>query len=223
MITGIGGGLGRETALKAAARDYRFHGITLSPRAATELNAPGGGLDVLVSNAGSLAPGPLEVLPPHEIRHDVEVDVLGAIAGVNGFMPAPRTTRGRTVHLSAFAAHFPFPAGEGRARRIRCRRLSGMSIAVGSCRSRRLRPGPGRLRTRWGPAKARSRLRWLAELMTAEQHRLCGHRVTYLAADLGSVGPLQGEKWKCRAIRGPADRHLRRGPRSGPCLLGRRR
>ncbi|MFG2732328.1 SDR family NAD(P)-dependent oxidoreductase [Streptomyces canus] len=110
VITGIGGGLGR---------DHRFHGITLSPRAATELNARGGGLDVLVSNAGSLTPGPLEVLPPHQIRHDVEVDVVGAIAGVNGFMPAPRTTRGRIVHLSAFAAHFPFPAGEGRARRVR--------------------------------------------------------------------------------------------------------
>ncbi|MFF5521861.1 hypothetical protein [Streptomyces coeruleorubidus] len=38
VITGLGEGLGRETALKLAGRDYPVHGITLSRRAAAELN-----------------------------------------------------------------------------------------------------------------------------------------------------------------------------------------
>lgn len=165
MITGIGDGLGRETALRLAARDYRVYGVTLSQRAAAELNSvPSGaitasvgditdegavkswvakvsdalgqgGLDVLISNAGSLTPGPLEVLPPDVLRHDIEVNVLGALRVINGLLPALHTARGRIVHLSAPPCASPLRSVTGMARRIRWRRRSGTPIAVCSSRS----------------------------------------------------------------------------------------
>jgi NAD(P)-dependent dehydrogenase (short-subunit alcohol dehydrogenase family) len=92
-ITGAGSGLGRETAIRFADKGYRVFGTARMPqeiedaREATQgaanlaicditdedavrgwakdtSDAPGdAGLDVLVSNAGILTPGPLEVLP----------------------------------------------------------------------------------------------------------------------------------------------------------------
>jgi NAD(P)-dependent dehydrogenase (short-subunit alcohol dehydrogenase family) len=223
VITGIGDGLGRETALKLAARHYRVHGITLSRRAATELNGARGGaitatvgditdegavrswvakvsealgqdgLDVLISNAGSLTPGPLEVLPPDVVRHDIEVNVLGALRVINGLLPALRTARGRIVHLSVFAPRFPFPAGEGEGAPDPVTEAFGhvhrggldsfagdfVLVRTGSARG-------------GGPAKARARLQWIVESMTAEQRRLYGDAVTEFTAGLGS--PHGGER-----------------------------
>jgi NAD(P)-dependent dehydrogenase (short-subunit alcohol dehydrogenase family) len=92
-ITGAGSGLGREVALKLAAQRYQVFGTTRSPQESDDLAAASSGqislsltditdedavkawvdqvtnqlgaegLDVLISNAGILTPGPLEVLP----------------------------------------------------------------------------------------------------------------------------------------------------------------
>jgi NAD(P)-dependent dehydrogenase (short-subunit alcohol dehydrogenase family) len=102
-VTGAGGGLGREVALKLAAKGYRVVGTALQPEEISELEQASGGavtltvcditdetavetwvqsasaaldeggLDVLVSNAGILTPGPLEVLALDEIRREFEV------------------------------------------------------------------------------------------------------------------------------------------------------
>ena len=50
---------------------------------------------MLISNAGILTPGPLEVVPLHAIRHEFEVNVFGSLAVVNAFLPALRRARGR--------------------------------------------------------------------------------------------------------------------------------
>jgi hypothetical protein len=150
--------------------------------------ALGGGLDFLVSNAGSLTPGPLEVLPPDALRHDVEVNVLGALRVINGFLPALRTAQGRVVHLRVLAARFPCPAGEGEGARDPVTEALGhlhrgglesfagdfVLVRAGSARG-------------GGPAKARAPLQWLVESMTAEQRTLCGDAATELAAVLGSL------------------------------------
>src|SRR5258708_4912281 len=89
-VTGAGSGLGRDIALGLAAKNYRVFGTALSPREIDDLkNASdgavslsecditdeaavrnwvrevvartGGGLDLLISNAGVLTPGPLEI------------------------------------------------------------------------------------------------------------------------------------------------------------------
>src|SRR5260370_35356783 len=46
------------------------------------------GLDLLISNAGILTPGPIEILPLAAIRREFEVNVFGAMSGLNAFLPA---------------------------------------------------------------------------------------------------------------------------------------
>jgi NAD(P)-dependent dehydrogenase (short-subunit alcohol dehydrogenase family) len=89
-VTGAGSGLGRDIALALAAKNYRVFGTALSPQEIDDLKQAsdgavslsqcdisdeaavrnwvrevvaqtGGGLDLLISNAGVLTPGPLEV------------------------------------------------------------------------------------------------------------------------------------------------------------------
>src|SRR5438045_1909567 len=90
-VTGAGSGLGRDIALGLAARGYRVFGTALSEEEVDDLaratdgavaltrcditdeaavrrwapdvsGTTGGGLDLLINNAGILTPGPLEVL-----------------------------------------------------------------------------------------------------------------------------------------------------------------
>jgi len=63
----------------------------------------GGGLDLLINNAGILTPGPLEGLPLGAIRHEFEVNVFGALSVMNAFLPAPRKARGRIVQIRPYA------------------------------------------------------------------------------------------------------------------------
>src|ERR1700689_1202696 len=92
VVTGAGSGLGRDIALGLSAKNYRVFGTALSPEEIADLTKASGGavalsrcditdktavdnwarevraqtggeLDLLISNAGILTPGPLEVLP----------------------------------------------------------------------------------------------------------------------------------------------------------------
>jgi NAD(P)-dependent dehydrogenase (short-subunit alcohol dehydrogenase family) len=65
------------------------------------------GLDVLISNAGILTPGPLEVLPVAAVRHEVEVNVFVGLAVINAFLPALRRARGRIVQIGAMTGRLP--------------------------------------------------------------------------------------------------------------------
>src|ERR1700678_855772 len=109
VVTGAGSGLGRDIALGLAAKNYRVFGTATSPGEIQDLNSASGGsvtlalcditdeadviawadevtqqndgrIDLLISNAGILTPGPLEVLPLGAIRHEFEVNVFGALS-----------------------------------------------------------------------------------------------------------------------------------------------
>src|SRR6266853_156809 len=138
-VTGAGGGLGRDIALGLAAKGYIVFGTAMSPAEVQDLrDASGGrvsltvcditkesavkawaagvsdalghgGLDLLISNAGILTPGPIETLPLDAIRHEFEVNVFGALSAVNAFLPALRKARGRIVQVSTWTAHLPLP------------------------------------------------------------------------------------------------------------------
>ncbi len=114
-ITGAGSGLGRDIALGLAAKGYVVFGTAFSVEEVQDLkDAPSGsirlavcditkeqavkawagevsdalgdnGLDLLVSNAGILTPGPIEILPLDAIRHEFEVNVFGALSVMNSF------------------------------------------------------------------------------------------------------------------------------------------
>jgi NAD(P)-dependent dehydrogenase (short-subunit alcohol dehydrogenase family) len=138
-ITGAGSGLGREIALKLVANGYRVFGTALSAGEVEDLSdasdgqvslsivditdegAVNGwagavmdelgeaGLDVLVSNAGILTPGPLEILPLRAIKREFDVNVFGGLAVINAFLPALRQARGRILAIGAMTGRFPLP------------------------------------------------------------------------------------------------------------------
>ena len=137
-ITGAGAGLGRAIALGLAEKGYRVFGTAMSSDEITNLKNSSGGavnlglcditdeaavktwaaqiathtqgeLDLLISNAGILTPGPLEVLPLSAVKREFEVNVFGALAVVNACLPALRKSRGRIVQISTWTAHLPLP------------------------------------------------------------------------------------------------------------------
>jgi NAD(P)-dependent dehydrogenase (short-subunit alcohol dehydrogenase family) len=139
VVTGAGGGLGREIALGLAAKGYIVFGTALSATEVQDLKEASGGrvsltvcditreqavrawaagvsdalggagLDLLINNAGILTPGPLEVLPLDAVRHEFEVNVFGALSVMKAFLPALRKARGRIVQISTWTASVPLP------------------------------------------------------------------------------------------------------------------
>src|SRR6266852_2179061 len=137
-VTGAGGGLGRDIALGLAVKHYRVFGTAMNPEEVADLqqasggavsltrcditdddavkrwardvgSQTGGGLDLLINNAGILTPGPLEVLSLAAIRREFDVNVFGALAVVNAFLLALRKARGRIVQISTWTASLPLP------------------------------------------------------------------------------------------------------------------
>ena len=138
-VTGAGGGLGRETALRLASMGYRVFGIARKDKDVAEVEAASAGavamsicdvtdeaavntwarsvsstlgprgLDVLVSNAGILTVGPMETIPLHSVRYAFEVNVFGSLAVINAFLPALRAARGRIVQVGSMTGSFPVP------------------------------------------------------------------------------------------------------------------
>jgi NAD(P)-dependent dehydrogenase (short-subunit alcohol dehydrogenase family) len=139
VITGAGGGLGRDLALQLAAKDYIVFGTALAPAEVRDLKDASGGrvslavvditkpeavkawaggvadavgeadLDLLINNAGILTPGPIEVLALDAIRREFDVNVFGAISVINAYLPALRKARGRVVQVSTWTASVPLP------------------------------------------------------------------------------------------------------------------
>jgi len=204
-ITGAGGGLGRDIALGLAAKGYIVFGTAISAAEVQELKEAsggrvsltvcditkeqavkawaagvsealgGGGLDLLINNAGILTPGPLEVLPLDAIRHEFEVNVFGALSVMNAFLPALRTARGRIVQISTWTASLPLPfngpSGASKAAmevfatvyRAELKRF-GIEVVVAPA---------GNMRT-GGPAKTAAALARIAGGMTSQQRDLYG-------------------------------------------------
>jgi NAD(P)-dependent dehydrogenase (short-subunit alcohol dehydrogenase family) len=204
-ITGAGGGLGRDIALGLAAKGYIVFGTAISAAEVQDLKEAsggrvsltvcditkeqavkawaagvsealgGGGLGLLINNAGILTPGPLEVLPLDAIRHEFEVNVFGALSVMNAFLPALRTARGRIVQISTWTASLPLPfngpSGASKAAmevfatvyRAELKRF-GIEVVVAPA---------GNMRT-GGPAKTAAALARIAGGMTSQQRDLYG-------------------------------------------------
>ena len=204
-ITGAGSGLGREMAIKLAAKGYRVFGTARSEQHITELAAASSGvvelalvditdeaavtawvhkvtkdvgeegLHVLISNAGTLTPGPLEALPVDDVRREFEVNVFSALTVINGFLPALRKARGRIVQIGAISGRFPVPFdGPSSASK------AALEAIVDIYRNE-LRPfgidivmvQAGNMLT-GGPAKTAAALSRMAGVMTDEQRALYG-------------------------------------------------
>jgi NAD(P)-dependent dehydrogenase (short-subunit alcohol dehydrogenase family) len=216
-ITGAGSGLGRDIALGLAAKGYRVFGTAMSSEEIADLKQASDGavilsqcditdeaavkawasevvtqnegrLDLLISNAGILTPGPLEVLPLSAIRHEFEVNVFGALAVVNAFLPALREARGRIVQVSTMTATLPFPfngpSGASKAAfdalaAVYRAELKPFGIDVVLAVAGNMRTG--------GPAKTATALKRVAERMTSEQRELYGKAFDTFATTLNKM------------------------------------
>src|SRR6266481_5838906 len=216
-VTGAGSGLGRDIALGLAAQNYRVFGTAWSPEEIDDLKGAsdgaaslsqcditdeaavrnwarevvartGGGLDLLISNAGVLTPGPLEILPLSAIRREFEVNVFGVLAVVNAFLPALRKQGGRIVQVSTWTASLPLPfngpSGASKAAmevfatvyRAELKRF-GIDVVIAAA---------GNMRT-GGPEKTAAALARVADRMTAEQRGLYGKTFGAFTAALNGM------------------------------------
>ncbi|MDB4890513.1 MAG: Oxidoreductase [Gemmatimonadetes bacterium] len=216
-VTGAGSGLGRDIALGLAAKNYRVFGtatkqadideVRTASGAAVNLtrcditddstvrqwardvaSQTGGGLDLLINNAGILTPGPLEILSPAAIRREFDVNVFGAISVINAFLPALRQVRGRIVQIGTWTASLPMPFnGPSGASKAAVEVLAavyraelkpfGIDVVVAV---------PGNMRT-GGPAKTAAAMERVADEMTAEQRELYGRTFGTFANALNSM------------------------------------
>jgi NAD(P)-dependent dehydrogenase (short-subunit alcohol dehydrogenase family) len=217
VITGAGSGLGRDIALGLAGKGYRVFGTAMSSNEIADLRKASDGavqlsqcditdepavkawagevaiqnddrIELLISNAGILTPGPLEVLSLNAIRHEFEVNVFGALAVVNSFLPALRKARGRIVQVSTMTAILPFPFnGPSAASKAAFDALAAVYRAE-------LKPFgvdvvlavAGNMRT-GGPAKTAAALKRVAEQMTPEQRELYGKAFDTFATTLNTM------------------------------------
>jgi len=217
-VTGAGGGLGRDIALGLAAKGYRVFGTAMASGEIADLQQASGGrvalsicditdeksvqswargvsdavgaagLDLLISNAGILTPGPLEVLPLAAVKREFEVNVFGAISVMNAFLSALREARGRIVQISTWTASLPLPfngpSGASKAAmevfatvyRAELKRF-GIDVVVAVA---------GNMKT-GGPEKTAAALARIVSGMTPEQRDLYGQTFEAFAAALNSM------------------------------------
>lgn len=138
VITGAGSSLGRILSLEMAQRGYKVFGTASSQAQIDDLAAASGGvvtliicnitdvaqvksfaekcmeaadskIDILISNAGTLTPGPLETIAPEAVLKEFAVNTFGVLTVVNAFLPALRAAKGRILQMSTRSVDFPSP------------------------------------------------------------------------------------------------------------------
>jgi NAD(P)-dependent dehydrogenase (short-subunit alcohol dehydrogenase family) len=139
VITGASSGIGKASAEYLIQKGYRVFACVRSDSDASSLGQAASGeiipviLDVtqpnsigmametvasrlgkdslsgLVNNAGIVVGGPLEFLPPEELRRQLEVNVIGQIAVTQAFLPFLRKARGRIINIGSISGRSASP------------------------------------------------------------------------------------------------------------------
>ena len=85
-------------------------GASVAAAAKTVAEGLGGGrLAGLVNNAGIVVGGPLETLPPDDLRRQFDVNVIGQLAVTQAFLSLLRAGHGRIVNMGSFEGRIAVP------------------------------------------------------------------------------------------------------------------
>jgi NAD(P)-dependent dehydrogenase (short-subunit alcohol dehydrogenase family) len=132
LVTGASTGIGEATALHLKELGYDSVAAVRKDEDAERLAASGlrtvrldvtdtgsiaaarselgdGPLAGLVNNAGVAVAAPLEFLPLDQLRHQLEVNLIGQVAVTQAFLPALRAGRGRIVNVSSIGGRMAAP------------------------------------------------------------------------------------------------------------------
>jgi NAD(P)-dependent dehydrogenase (short-subunit alcohol dehydrogenase family) len=134
LLTGAGGGVGRATTQALADRGFRVYAAvrdqggelpkhpevravqldvtdpdSVAGAVARVLDDGCAGLHAIVNNAGIIVQGPLELVTAQDLRHQFDVNVFGAVAVTQAFLPLLRAGHGRLVNITAATARVAGP------------------------------------------------------------------------------------------------------------------
>jgi len=126
LVTGASTGIGAACAVRLAGTGWRVYAgvrragdapegteeILLDVTDDEQIRAAAqriGELDALVNNAGIAIAMPLEFIPVHELRRQLEVNVIGQVAVTQALLPHLRRSRGRIVFVGSIAGKSALP------------------------------------------------------------------------------------------------------------------